>query len=141
MAARKTKHLSKEWRFYVYVLGDVDEYMYIGKGSGRRLSKQKQKYNLDGFEYARFLKESDALLFEKNLIQEHSPKLNLCAGGGGCKVAKRKVRRRTRQEIEMERVGLRVYAARALLSFCPVAMQKHGFDQSKVDQIRSVAYE
>lgn len=53
---------------------------------------------------------------ECKLIAELSPPRNCNAGGGGPWVRK-PAPRRFKWEIEMERLGTRVYAARALLRF------------------------
>ncbi len=70
--------------FYVYrILGERDETVYIGKGTGRRLSHQKRRFKADGEIIAEFVSEGAAYHHEKKLIALHNPPLNRCGGGGG----------------------------------------------------------
>jgi hypothetical protein len=112
--------------------------VYVGKGSNRRLADQRQRFGLDGAEIARFAFEVDAYDFERTRIAEINPVLNRIAGGGGVRKQKVQARepRRTKEEMLMDRLGTRVYAARCLLRFD----LRPFFDQSKIEQIRQVAY-
>lgn len=73
-----------EERFYVYrILGECGETLYIGKGTGQRLNKQKRRFKADGEIVARYSTERQAYKAEKSLIAELNPPLNKSAGGGG----------------------------------------------------------
>lgn len=121
-------------RFYVYRIFDGFETVYIGKGSGRRLTSQKSKFGLPGEIIAWFDKERDAYAHEIKMIAELKPTENKHPGGNGSRVFKRRPRRQA-WEIEIERVGSRRYAARALLR-----LDLRGYvDPSKLDAIRQVA--
>ena len=134
MAARKTKH--QDWKFYVYEIGESEAPLYIGKGSGNRLSAQQRKHGAEGREVALFWCEDDAYSAERLLIKERKPLRNRHPGGNGSRVKKPTPRRRFGWELEIERVGSRVYAARELLKF-----DLRGYlSASKVDAIRRVAY-
>lgn len=122
-------------RFYVYHLVDgVGDIQYIGKGSGKRLVSQKSKHQLFGYVAERFNSERQAYKAEIEHIARHNPPLNKHPGGNGSK-ASRKIERKPSWQIEMERVGTRVYAARALLCFD----LSHYLDASKIEAIRQVA--
>jgi len=70
--------------FYVYRLFDLTgETLYIGKGSGSRLSHQKRRYGLMGEIVKRFESENAAFAHERRLISKTKPRLNKCAGGNG----------------------------------------------------------
>lgn len=104
------------WRFYVYELTDESgRVAYVGKGSGSRLASQRRNHALDGREVARFRREKDAYAFEIDRIAESKPLRNKCKGGNGSWSTPAPKRRRTQWELEMERVGIRVYVARFLL--------------------------
>ena len=79
------------WRFYVYVLTDeANSVIYVGKGSGWRLSVQRRRYRCSGHEIARFKRENDAYAFEREQISELSPRLNRHPGGNGSRVTPQK---------------------------------------------------
>lgn len=137
MAARlnRVRQYEIPWRFYVYeLLGCCGECLYIGKGSGNRLSVQKRVHGIGGREIARFRRETDAYAFEVKQIAERVPTLNKHRGGNGSKVAS-VYTRRDPWVVEMDRVGTEVYAARFLIERCLKMV-----DPSKVDNIRRVAY-
>jgi hypothetical protein len=123
-----------EDRFYVYRIFDGFETVYIGKGSGRRLSSQKSKFKLPGEIIARFKKERDAYAYEIKMIDELMPTANKHPGGNGSRVYKRRPRKQA-WEIEIDRVGSRRYSARMLLRFDLAGL----VDPSKLDAIRQVA--
>lgn len=103
-------------RFYVYRIFDLGGTIYVGKGSGRRLQNQIRRFGALGEVVKYFKAERDAYHFERKLIAQLKPVRNKCAGGGGsCSLSP--PRRRTKEEIEMERVGSQVYVARRLLRF------------------------
>ena len=127
-------HMSAN-RFYVYAIHDGDGYpVYVGKGCGRRLNTQMSRFGRPGYILRRFRSERDAFRFEGRLIDELAPKLNRCRGGAGGRVTTR-VHRRPSWLIEMERVGTRVYAARALLKF---DLSAH-VSAERLERIRQVA--
>ena len=75
---------SSEKKFYVYrILGEMGETVYIGKGSGRRLEKQKRRFGAEGEIIAEFGTERQAYSHERKLVADLNPPLNMCAGGGG----------------------------------------------------------
>jgi hypothetical protein len=134
MAARKD--LRTRPRFYVYRFDNEDgTAAYIGKGSKNRLRVQATRFGTQGYVIARFWRESDAYKYEIVAIAENRPSLNRHPGGNGSRATPVRQPTRAKWEIEMERVGTRVYAARFLLSrfLCML-------DPAKVAQIRSVAY-
>ena len=108
--------MARARKFYVYRIYDGAVTVYIGKGSGRRLKQQMQRFSLQGEIIERFCSEKLAYKAECQWIKELKPTDNQNAGGGGSYTVRKKVRR-TKEEIEMERVGTRVYAARMLLRF------------------------
>jgi hypothetical protein len=108
-------------RFYVYRIFDLGGTIYVGKGSGRRLAKQISNFGALGEVVRRFRSEREAYAYERKMIAELKPSRNRCAGGGGSRVSTI-VPRRTREEIEIERIGSRVYTARRLLNFQGIEM-------------------
>lgn len=124
------------WRFYVYELTDkCGQVMYVGKGSTNRLNAQKRNFSLDGYEVARFKRESDAYAYEVERIASVKPTLNKHIGGNGSKAAVNIVRL-TKFEKLCEEFGTRKVAARLWLLFA----RDSNSDMSKVDEIRAVAY-
>lgn len=76
--------MAKVPTFYVYrILGEQGETVYIGKGTGRRLAKQKRRFMAGGEIIAEFASERAAFRHEKQLIAKECPPLNRCGGGGG----------------------------------------------------------
>jgi hypothetical protein len=134
MAARilKPRHQDDiRHKFYVYRLNDENgKTLYVGKGSGARLNRQKSKFSLQGEVVCSFKSEAKAYQREKELISLLSPKLNKYPGGNGSKAAKTRL---PKWVAEIESVGTKTFAARLLLSFglC---------HPSKLDDIRQVAY-
>jgi hypothetical protein len=102
------------WRFYVYELFDAaGDVQYVGKGSGKRLTAQKRNHSLDGREVARFKRESDAYSYEIKRIADVCPPRNVHPGGNGPR-SKRIIYRKPKWLLEIERIGTRCYAARAI---------------------------
>jgi hypothetical protein len=116
-------------------LYDLGGTAYIGKGSGRRLEHQVRRFGLLGEIIARFKSERAAYAYERRQIEQQKPHLNQCAGGGGSRATK-VVQRRQQWEIEIERVGTRVYAARGLL--CLQGIESF-LSPEKIAVLRSVA--
>ncbi len=104
------------WQFYVYALVLDGVPVYVGKGSGRRLSAQKRNFGLPGYEVARFRSETDAYRFEREVIAEWEPAFNKHPGGNGGTVRKRRRARLSSFAKELLAVGSRVWTARYLLS-------------------------
>ena len=129
MAARTRKE-----RFYVYRIYDGFETVYIGKGSGRRLTSQRSKFKMDGEIIAWFEREADAYAHEIKMIAELMPTANKYSGGNGSWCRKRRVVKLGWIR-EIERVGSRRYAARMLLKF---DLRGH-IEGSKLEVIRRVA--
>ncbi len=69
--------------FYLYRLFHEDMTLYIGKGCGNRLSKQKRSFGVSGEIIAYFDRETEAYAEEKRLIALHEPPLNRHPGGCG----------------------------------------------------------
>lgn len=129
--------MASGWRFYVYELvNDAGDVQYIGKGSRYRLSAQRRNFGLDGHEVARFKRESDAYAYEVKRIAECKPALNIHKGGNGSRATpiRKPIHRKCQWEKDMDLIGSRVYAARALLQICPRLI-----DPSKLEQIIRVA--
>lgn len=70
-------------KFYVYRIFNAEGLLYIGKGSGARLRKQKRSFGADGEIIQRFELEADAYAEEVRLIALHRPPLNRHPGGQG----------------------------------------------------------
>ena len=70
-------------KFYVYRIFNAEGLLYIGKGSGHRLRKQKRSFGADGEIIRHFEFEDDAYAEEVRLIALHSPPLNRHPGGQG----------------------------------------------------------
>jgi len=120
------------YQYYVYELVDSNGVVaYVGKGSTGRLKAQIKNYGLSGYEVARFKKEAAAYDFEKVRIAEVAPYLNKHPGGNGSKCILSNDAKNYFKEIK--NIGTRAYAARLLLAF-------GGYDLSKVDLLRKVAY-
>ena len=121
-------------KFYVYRLFDDAGTKYIGKGSGRRLETQKRNKALGGEILAYFFKEQHAYDFEVEKIAELKPSLNMHPGGNGSRAQRLPVEKKPKWLIEMDKIGSRVYAARALLRF------DYPFTSSELERLRSVAH-
>lgn len=122
------------WRFYVYSIGPIDRPVYIGKGSGGRFGVQLNRFQREGRICAYFRREKDAYAYEVKEIARLSPGLNKHPGGNGSNAIP-KVIRRTKEEIEMDRIGSRVYVARWLMN-SPWLKTRN---PSEVERIRRVA--
>lgn len=73
--------------FYIYrIVGEQNETLYIGKGSGDRLRDQKRRFKSEGEILFRFNREGTAYRIEKRLIEELNPPLNVAPGGCGGRV-------------------------------------------------------
>ena len=70
-------------KFYVYRIFNAEGLLYIGKGSGPRLRKQKRSFGAEGEVVQHFEFEEDAYAEEVRLIALHSPPLNRHPGGQG----------------------------------------------------------
>ena len=121
-------------RFYVYHLTDGPETVYVGKGTGRRLKNQLARTGLLGEIVKRFKSERDAYLYEIRLIKKLAPRLNKNGGGGG-PLVQRRIERKPKWQIEIERIGTRIYTARMLLKF---DLRAH-VSSDKIDILRRVA--
>lgn len=111
----RIRHDDQQMRFYVYRLFDGETTLYVGKGSGRRLCTQMRRHNCSGEILERFKDERAAYQYEIKLIAELAPRWNIHKGGNGSCAQKKPPRRKYGWELEMHRVGIRVYAARLLL--------------------------
>jgi hypothetical protein len=70
--------------FYLYRIFQGEETLYIGKGSGYRLSHQKRRFQADGEIIVDGIEsEADAYRQERALIALHKPPLNKHVGGNG----------------------------------------------------------
>lgn len=120
------------WRWYVYDIRAADgSLLYVGKGSGYRLTAQRRNHKADGVEVARFKREKDAYAFEIERIAELRPPRNIRAGGDGPQGKPPALAKYTRMVNE---IGQRRYSARLLLSYAIA------WPPSELEKIRSVAY-
>ena len=125
-------------RFYVYrIYDDVGETLYIGKGSGGRLTAQKKRFSANGEVLSWYRREKDAYAAEIRTIAEIKPRLNQHRGGNGSR-AQKIVYRRSAEELEMERIGTRVYAARVLMRKGREALSRY-LSTAQIDAICNVA--
>ena len=69
--------------FYLYRIFDGEQTLYIGKGSGSRLARQKRRFQVAGEIIARFADEDEAYAEERRLISLHKPPFNKHPGGMG----------------------------------------------------------
>ncbi len=119
-------------RHYVYELtAPCGRVVYVGKGSGLRLKRQCSRTGLSGRIVSEHRTDKEAYCAEVARIAELRPEMNVLRGGNGPRVS---LKRPPKWYREIERVGVRVYAARLLLKFAP-----HMIAPSKVDEIRQVA--
>lgn len=70
-------------RFYVYRLFHQDTTLYIGKGCGPRLQRQKRAFGVSGEVVKYFDHEDQAYRAERALIAKLDPPLNKSPGGWG----------------------------------------------------------
>jgi len=71
-------------KFYLYRIFDGDNRtLYVGKGCGSRLAKQKRRFAASGEIVARYADEDEAYRQEIKLIEELKPLLNIAKGGNG----------------------------------------------------------
>jgi hypothetical protein len=126
-------------RFYVYrIYNDRNETLYIGKGSGPRIKNQARRFSAKGEVLEYFKSEKRCYRREVELIAELKPALNVHPGGNGSRAIPKPHGRKAAWEIEMEAIGPRVYAARALLKKGEAALLRY-VDASKIEQLRRVA--
>lgn len=126
-------------RFYVYrIYNDAGDLLYIGKGSGNRLRRQTTKFCAKGEILEYHKSEKAAYRRERELIAEFKPFLNRHSGGNGSRAVPKRRGRRAAWEIEMDAIGSRVYAARALLRKGTEQLLQY-IDASKIEQLRRVA--
>lgn len=130
--------------FYVYRIFDGFETVYVGKGSGRRLSAQKRRFGCDGeiLEVCR----SDDHAFQREVywIAALKPTENKNPGGLGGRVkpkGKKIDRALAAFERELKEVGPRRYVARFIaqkldLNIC----EKYGVSQASMAGILAVAH-
>lgn len=105
-------------QFYVYRFdNDEGQCIYIGKGSGRRLQAQNKRFGREGYIVKWFALAGAAYRYEAFLIEKLKPIENKVAGGAG-PGSKRTMRRprKSKELLEIERIGTRAYAAKFLLT-------------------------
>jgi hypothetical protein len=128
------------WRFYVYEIIHEDECLYVGKGSGDRLRAQERSFWCKGREIARFKLERECYAFERQLIADRKPWLNVAPGGNGSrstpKPAPRKAKWQRDMEAEYRAVGGRCMSARILLRYRPLLPQ---FGITNIAEIERIA--
>lgn len=69
--------------FYLYRIYRDDLTLYVGKGSGARLAKQKRRFDAEGEVIANYDDEAEAYREEIKLIAALNPLLNKHPGGNG----------------------------------------------------------
>jgi hypothetical protein len=138
MAAREQRPKAKgKVDCFVYVVTDGPTVLYVGKGTGRRHLQSATNHGGTAQIVERFTCEGKAFARERQLISELMPTKNKCLGGNGGRAAPRPKPRKTKwdREIEaIEKMGLRKYAARWLLTNSE-AIMRHVPD-SKLDVYR-----
>ena len=119
-------------RFYIYCFLDGHEIVYVGKGSGNRAKQQAKRFQCEHKILEWLDEEAKAYEREKYWIARLQPTTNKNAGGAGHMASpdpvpvmlrgavtaeqwKRLNKEAERERREMERIGLRRYAARMLL--------------------------
>lgn len=102
-------------KFYVYLIfDDANLPLYVGKGSGKRSFVSSKKFGGKIKILESFSSESKAYQAERKWIKQLKPTHNKCPGGNGSR-AKKIGLRKTKDELEMERIGTRKFAARFLM--------------------------
>jgi hypothetical protein len=128
--------------FYVYRIFEGHQTLYVGKGSGRRLAIQRQRFACEGEIVEDCASEALAFEREKFWITELHPTENKIAGGSGSWVRRPKPKWRPlsdfeRETREIERLGTRKYVARILLKV--EHNFPHLFDAAQLAKIYTVA--
>lgn len=126
--------------FYVYRIFDGAVTVYIGKGSGKRLEAQKRRFGCDGEIIERCRSDDHAFERERHWIASLKPTDNISPGGNGGRCKPKRVPRKPKEYLEMERVGLRRYAARFLLTKLDESnCEQHGISPAAIVKLRNVA--
>jgi len=124
MAARTLTSGTKT--FYVYLLMDWNgNPMYVGKGSGYRISVSERRFGLSGIFLSWHLTDEEAFSAERKAIEKFQPCLNKCAGGNGGTC-------RTPSWVrEINEVGTKEYARRLCLRFGKGLMGSDSYEALK----------
>jgi hypothetical protein len=126
--------------FYVYRIFDGFETVYVGKGSGRRLSNQKLSFRLDGEILEHCRSDDHAFERERHWISLLMPSENKNPGGFGGRVRPRRAPRLPKEYRDIEAVGSRRYVARFLLTKLNERnCGRFGLSKIGLDRIREVA--
>lgn len=134
----------KKGSCYVYRIYDGHETVYVGKGSGRRLSNQKRRFACDGEIIRGGLTDDEAFRFEREMIAALKPTGNVAPGGNGGRLRSKPLssfaRALMREAAEVDRVGSRVFAARFLLRKLDERnCERWGVSRETLTMLRSVA--
>lgn len=126
---------------YVYLLSDGPTPIYIGKGTSKRAQASRRKHGGDISYLETGLSDDAAFEREKFWIAEMQPQNNKCPGGNGGRSTPRKAPRRSKVEIEIDRVGSRKYCAQFLISRLNEAnCEKYGVSKVDLSRLREVAH-
>jgi len=101
-------------RCYVYLIKNGDVPLYVGKGTSGRGKVSARRHGGELHILEDGLSDDQAFKSERKWIAELCPTENICPGGNGGRSKPKRKPRRTADEIEMDRVGTRVFSARIL---------------------------
>ncbi len=149
MAPRlNTKQTDQTRSCYVYRIFDGPVTVYIGKGSGSRLSAQKHKFGLSGEIIERCKSDDHAFQRERYWIATLQPTDNKHPGGNGKRTLPKPLtplqraakRGGLKFEREYQSIGPRRYAAQILTSkLYEGNIATYGVSKLDLDRMRAVA--
>lgn len=127
-------------KYYVYVITDGHEVVYVGKGSGRRLQDQKRRFKCEGSIVEKFTSEKLAYAAEVKWIDQLKPTSNKAKGGNGGWSTPKPGPRLPREYAEIERIGTQRYVAQMLSrKLWEGNIAQFGVSKIALDRIRAVA--
>ena len=144
-------------RFYIYCFRKGEVVLYVGKGTGGRLKQQEKRFSLSGEILEHVDCEDIAYQRERHWITMLMPTENKNAGGGGgysdpnpipkelrgqlsLREWNKHASAAKREELEIERIGTRKYAAKLILRFVnDNNCGRLGVSPFQLEKIRAVA--